>query len=495
MTSIEIISSSNPLPTAAEIALPYTDLEAYEGMRVTFLDTLTINEMFNLDRFNEITLVQGERPFQYSQMNTPDVAGYAASLQDIASRQITYDDGLSVQNAPIGNLDGFGPTYSTATDIRMGDTIDNLSGVLFYSFGAWRVTSAEDGENTFTKVNSRPAVPTIPGRYKIASVNVLNYFTTLDVSGGTTAIGMDPRGADDVEEFDRQTEKLVQAIVDMDADILGLVELENDFLPGSSGNALEFLVHEVNAELGADIYDWVNPGQQFVDGSDAISNGFMYKKNVFSIRSGTQPAILRDEDLEGLGLSFDNAVFNGPSSNRPPLTVDFQPKRGLCLMVSINHFKSKGSVNGAPGNADAGDGAGANNAIRVQAAEALTTWMETYPTGRFCPFRAIIGDLNSYASEDPITTIESLGYTNVEKYFSDDEAYSYVFDGQLGTLDYIMVSRLLLWRSRGAEVWHVNADEPDANDYNTDFGRDTSIFDGSVPFRFSDHDPLIMGFW
>lgn len=515
ITSIAVISSSNTIPSATEIRLPTAatvvaggdilpDLEAYEGMLVVFPQTLTINEMFNLDRFGEIKLVEGDRPFQFAQQNTPDAVGYQTSLEEIGARQITYEDGLMGQNNPIGDLDGFGPTYSTATDIRMGDTIDNLSGVLTYGSSQWRVQSTEDGENSFTKVNERPEPPEFGGLYsspyKLASINVLNYFTTLDIDEtSTTAIGMDPRGADNNDdfdgEFDRQSEKLVKAIVDMDADILGLVELENDFLPGSSGNALEYLVNAVNAELGTTVYEWVNPGQQFVDQSDAISNGFMYKKHTMSIRGGTHPAILRDEGLAPLGLNYDNLVFNGPSTNRAALAVDFQPRFGRCLMVSINHFKSKGSVNPAPGNADAGDGAGNNNAIRVQAAEAVTEWMDTNPTGRFCRFKALIGDLNSYSSEEPITLIESAGYTNVEEFYQGDDAYSFVFDGQIGTLDYIMVNERLLRRSSGAQVWHANADEPDANDYNTDFNRDPDIFDGSVPYRFSDHDPLIMGFW
>ncbi|MEO0829455.1 MAG: hypothetical protein AAFY03_03245, partial [Pseudomonadota bacterium] len=148
ITDITIVSSGNTLPTAAQISLPASgttlsgdgdvqpDLEAYEGMLVTFPQTLTINEMFQLDRFNEIKLVQGERPAQFTQDNAPDQTGFEAYLEDVGARQITYDDGLSEQNASINNLDGFGPNFSTATTPRMGDTIDDLSGVLSYQWAS-----------------------------------------------------------------------------------------------------------------------------------------------------------------------------------------------------------------------------------------------------------------------------------------------------------------------------------------------------------------------
>ena len=45
----------------------------------------------------------------------------------------------------------------------------------------------------------------------------------------------------------------------------------------------------------------------------------------------------------------------------------------------------------------------------------------------------------------------------------------------------------------GAGVWHINEDESDALDYNLDFGRPADFFDSSVPFRCSDHSPVLVG--
>ena len=51
----------------------------------------------------------------------------------------------------------------------------------------------------------------------MASFNVLNYFTTLG-----------SRGADTAEEFTRQRTKIIAALAALDADVVGLIEIENN---------------------------------------------------------------------------------------------------------------------------------------------------------------------------------------------------------------------------------------------------------------------------
>ncbi|WP_202679228.1 ExeM/NucH family extracellular endonuclease [Skermanella mucosa] len=499
------------------------DLEAYEGMLVTIPQTLAVTEQFNLDRFNEIELYAGEgdrlagrvdesaddRPYQFTQTNEPDPAGYAAHLQQVASRTITYDDGLNSQNQPIDLLDGFdpdddgaGPTasnpdepgYGTATAPRMGDTVTGLTGVLgFGPAGAYRVRSVEDGDNSFVPVNERPAEPDpVGGTLQVASFNVLNYFTTLDAGGNTTENGFEPRGANSPAEFERQTDKLVTAILGLDADVLGLVELENDFIEGSSGNAVEYLVGELNAAAGTTLYDWVRPGQDFV-GGDAIAVGMIYKPDEVRIAGDTGVAVLDDSDVgpELLAESTVGGIFNGENTSRAALAVTFEEAgTGEQFTAVANHFKSKGG-SGQGEDADRGDGAGSWNNQRELAAEALAGWLETNPTGTDDGDRMILGDLNAYFREDPIDVLKGAGYENLQERI--DDPYSYVFDGQIGSLDYILANETLGDQVTGITEWHINADEADALDYNLDFGRDPDYFDGSVAARVSDHDPLLAG--
>jgi len=123
----------------------------------------------------------------------------------------------------------------------------------------------------------------------------------------------------------------------------------------------------------------------------------------------------------------------------------------------------------------------------------LSAWLATDPTGSGDDDFLILGDLNSYAMEDPIQALVAAGYTDLLQDFIGPDAYGYVFDGQVGTLDYAMANAALYDQVAGVTEWQVNSDEPDAIDYNTDFGRDASIFDGTVPARNSDHDPVIVG--
>ncbi|WP_198669059.1 ExeM/NucH family extracellular endonuclease [Elioraea thermophila] len=482
------------------------DLERFEGMLVRFPQTLTISEQFNLDRFNEIRLYAGEepgeRPFSFTQVNDPSVAGFEAHLRAVGARTITYDDGINAQNLPVDLLDGFAP-YATVTAPRMGDTITGLTGVLDYQWAGaaasgstWRVRSVLDGSNEFTRgVNPRPDVPDVGGTLKVASFNVLNFFTTLNTPGASTAIGLAPRGANSTAEFDRQAQKLVTTLLTLDADIIGLNELENDFLAGSAGNALAFLVDLMNETLGENRYAWVDPGVRFL-GDDAIAVGFIFDTGAVRLAEGTRPAILTDAvvaslDASLLARSTIGRIFDGPDTSRAVLAVTFEEiASGETFTAAINHFKSK-SGTGTGADADRLDGQGNWVNQRLLAAEALNLWLATNPTGSTDPDKLILGDLNAYMREDPIRFLLDRGWIN--PLFDAPKAYSFVFDGQKGSLDHMLLSPSLFGQMTGIADWHINADEADALDYNLDFGRLPTYFDGMVPWRTSDHDPLLLG--
>jgi hypothetical protein len=140
-----------------------------------------------------------------------------------------------------------------------------------------------------------------------------------------------------------------------------------------------------------------------------------------------------------------------------------------------------------------GDGQGNCNVTRTQAAQAIATFLATNPTGVADGRYLVLGDLNSYAMEDPITALETAGYTNLPKHFG--ATYGYSFDGQWGTLDYALGSANIFPFVTGASEWHINADEPISLDYNTNFksaGQITSLYNADA-YRSSDHDPVVVG--
>ncbi len=160
--------------------------------------------------------------------------------------------------------------------------------------------------------------------------------------------------------------------------------------------------------------------------------------------------------------------------------------------MAVNHLKSKGSA--CDGDPDLGDGAGNCNLTSTAAAEALVDWLASDPTGSGDTDFLIIGDLNSYDKEDPIDAIVAGGYTDLLGGYQGEDAYSYVFDGQTGYLDYQLASASLLSEVTGATVWHINADEPSLIDYDMTYKQaaQDAIY-APDPYRSSDHDPVIVG--
>jgi predicted extracellular nuclease len=467
--NITIISSGNPLPTVTTInnlvAANSASLEPYEGMRVNLTETLTVSDYFNLGKFGEITLSVNGIPTQFTQTNAPSVTGYTDYQTEVANRQIILDDG-SQQTFPNPLIFGRNSQpLSTTNLLRGGDTVTDISGILDYRFGDYRIQN-NSGVN-FNPVNDRPATPPeVGGTLKVASFNLQNYFTTID-DGSNGALG-----ADSTTELIRQTDKLVAALASIDADIVGLMELENNGY--GVGSAISDLVDGLNAVLGAETYAFVNPGLSQL-GSDRITVGFIYKPS--------------QVDLFGAAATKNDGAF--ANFNRQPLAQTFAEKAtGEKFTVAVNHFKSKESGTGLPQDSDRGDGQGQSNFTRTQAAQDLNAWLSTDPTNSNDPDFLIIGDLNAYAQEDPITTFKNSGYTNLIESFHGSDAYSFNFGGQLGYLDHALANQSLTSQVTGVGEWHINADEPNIFDYNED---NLAALYQANPFRSSDHDPVVIG--
>ncbi len=499
--SIDLLASDVALPPAATVELPAAastrdeaTFENVEGMRTTISTTLAVSEYFNQARFGEIVLTADARPFQFTQTNQPSVAGYDAFLADLATRRIVLDDDSNSQNDATSGPDSNEPYYyptpglSTGNYFRGGDTIDDLTGVFEYSFGAWKLRPVAGADYSFDATNPRPQAPAeVGGRLEVASFNVLNYFTSIDDGAADCGPAADQecRGADSVAELDNQRAKIVDALARIDADVFGLIEIQND---GDDASAAD-LVAALNARVGAGTYDFIRTG--FI-GTDAIKQAFLY-----------QPAAVQPVGDFDLLTSADDPRFDD-QRNRPALIQTFEEvASGERLTVAINHLKSKGSGCGA-GDDSPQDGSGNCDLTRTDAAEALADHLATDPTGSGDPDTLIIGDLNSYASERPIAALLDAGYTDLRQRFEGSDAYGYLFDGQLGTLDYGLANQSLDGQVTGAGGWAINADENPLFDYNDtvfdsagepSFERKSTALPLFEPtaFRSSDHDPVVVG--
>ncbi len=476
LTGIAVCSTGTGGASRATVTLPTSaagELEKYEGMLVHFPQELFVTGNFTQGRFGEVDLSVGGRLFIPTAVASPGAPAAAQKDSNDRSR-ILLDDGSNVQNPlPL-------PPYLGADGtLRAGDRTSNLEGVLSFAFSAYRLHPTLPV--AFERLNARPTgAPDVGGTLKLASFNVLNYFTTLDGSGPICGPvgGLDCRGADSALELERQRAKILDALTALSADVFGLIELENN----PSEAALD-LVAGLNDAFGPGTYDFIDTG---TIGGDAIKVGLLYKPANVSPVGAT--ATLED-------------VFPFNVNTRPPLAQAFEENAtGRRFVVVVNHFKSKGSACDVVFNPDTGtdfidpdtgDGQGNCNLTRVEASNRLLEWLDTDPTGTGSDRILVLGDLNAYTKEDPIGVLESAGYTNLVESFVGPGAYSFVFAGESGYLDHALASPEILPFVSGVAEWHINADEPVALDYNTEFNQPLLFHPDR--FRSADHDPVIVG--
>ncbi len=508
--SVVITNAGNNLAqvTPATIDLPVTTAtidefyERIESMLVTYVDTLTVAEYFEQARYGLVELFEGGRPRQFTEANPPSAAGYAAQLDTLNRRRVQVDDDDNVENSvlnlPNGQQFVFHPQANGGLSVgtqgtdffRGGDLVSGLTGVLHWSFAggtspdAWRIRPTAATPATFTVANPRPAAPpAVGGAIRAASVNVLNYFTTLNV-----------RGADSTAELNRQRERTSIVLCALNADVAALMEIENH----ATNAAITDLLGAVNTRCGgANPYTFVNTGGAL--GTDEIRVLLIYRTGTLS------PVGAPLADLD-------------PVHNRPPTAQTFDvvdaanPAFGQRFTTIANHSRSKGCGGASGADLDQIDGQSCFAATRESQANRLLTWVNsTVVPAAGDPDVLLLGDFNAYAQETATTTITAGGYTDLETAFLGASAYSYLSEGQLGHLDYAFSSSSLTPQITGINAWHINADENPLFDYNDEIDDGAAeqafeekpdgsalvpprvVFQPASPYRASDHDPVIVG--
>lgn len=480
ISGLTTLSTGNAVtPTAVDLtSLAPGGLEAFEGMLVKLSGPITVQQNYFLGRYGQLTMAAGGRLLNPTNVLRPGPDAQALAAANLA-RAIILDDNSSAQNPAVVPYMGVDNTN------RAGDTVDSLTGVIDYGPATANLSGPSmyrlqpTVAPVFSRANPRPlTAPAVGGNVRIASANVLNFFTTF--SNGQTAAGgsgqgcslggtvsaANCRGADNLNEYQRQLAKTVAELSTLGADVVGLMEIQNN-----GEVAVTTLVNALNAKMGAGTYAVTPPPVQGT-GDDAIRVAMIYK-----------PAKL---SLVGASISDPS-----PVNNRPTFAQGFQAANGERFAVVVNHFKSK-SCSGAAGvDADQGDLQGCYNAHRIDQALQLQNFVNQVKTVAGTQDLVLLGDFNSYAQEDPIHTLTQNGQIVDLVGLFDPADYSYVFDGFAGRLDHGFGTASLAPKVAGATSWHINADEPLVIDYNTEFN--PAAYYTPTPFRSSDHDPMVLG--
>jgi uncharacterized protein len=421
-----------PEPKALEWPLGEEELSRLEGLLVAFPQALTVTGNYELARYGTLKLA-AERLFRPT--NAPGATQERAVLM--------LDDGsYRAFPSPIPYLDADGSR-------RVGSSVQGLTGMLTRAFDAYRLHPTL--EPHFEDENPRPGPLPEPGqRLRVATFNVENYFITLG-----------QRGAANAAELERQRAKLAAAMEGLEADILALVEVEND------PRALADLVEQLSERTGV---RYRAVGGDADRGSDAIKLALIYRPD-------------RVEAVSELHAD------NDPTHHRPPLAAFFRSvDGGPAFGVVTAHFKSK---TGCPPRGDIDRGQGCWNQRRVEQSQAMNGFLDRLAAAEGHERLLLIGDLNAYGAEDPIRTLTGAGLVDLlARELPPQRRYTYVFRGESGYLDHALASPELAAAVAKVRPWPINADEPPFLGYD---GPDSAApYFRPDPFRSSDHDPVVV---
>ena len=445
-----------PTDAVTVITAAPADWQAHDGQRIHIAAPLVVSGNHGLARDGEVVLAFDGRLYAPTEVAAPgaDAAALAAANRR-RSLVLAFRDAVAVAPA----------------DWRAGAIVQGVEGTLRIDEHGPRL---EVDTPPAVRPAPRPAPPARTGGLRIASLNLENLFNGDGAGGGFPT----ERGARTPGEYAAQQARLVAALAALEADIVAVLEVEND------GYGARSSIAQLVAALDPDGSHW-----RFVDagtgpGRDPIRVGLLYRSD--RVRTVGAPATL------------DAGPF--ASLSRAPLAQAFRAGDGPAFVVVANHFKSKGCRDASAGDADQGDGQSCWNPTRRASGALLREWLAGDPTGTGSALVAVLGDLNAYAMEAPVRDFIAAGWKDA---FAGSHhgagaaapAYTYVYDAQAGRLDHALLSPALAARLQAASAWHSNADEATnvaEKPGQSRSGADNGGQQAALPWRSSDHDPVVV---
>lgn len=522
-------------------------LERHEGMQVELSSAselfVTRNFSYDYDSRRNNMMLSHEAPlFKPTQLHAAESDAAVILAKENAANRIYLE---SDSKAPNGQIPYF-PTFAQDLDqngsseqhIRLGSRVEGLHGVVAYSYNEYRLiaTNEVDSSNFVTSGDdfdvARKAAPAIADSdLRVASFNVLNYFTSVADSGHDNPTGQN-RGATNLDEFLIQQAKIVSAMNKMDADIIGLMEVENNGF--GDGSAIQNLVDALNAEIDdvEDHYTYVeieeqDKYQEEYFGSDAIMVAILYRANAVTPKEAAKVIVTPEQHIAENTITRKEGTESNPAYDkyqRHSLLQTFTVKEtGEDLSVVVNHFKSKGSecieewIAGVE-DSEPADLQGNCNNFRVSAAKVVGEALKDIDGDVL-----VMGDLNAYGKEDPLLTLtdyskekygrdiytaayttigggelqvektkieKGYGLHNLNTLLHGADTFSYTYSGELGNLDHALASSSLAQKVVAIEDWHINSLESNLFEYSSKYTGDMPKYKDA--FSASDHDPVII---
>jgi predicted extracellular nuclease len=489
--SMMAVQGRSELPEPAALELPMKSgvaFEAQEGMRVRFPQVLAVTSCSsitggtdNYARYGELVLVAGGplvAPTEFMDPNDVPASGTTAAGRGNAAAVHEYERQMvrrviTLDDASTAQFPDPTPFLNSRGTRRCGDTVTGLTGVMAFANGSYKVLPTEPVP--FVDANPRPdEPPAVPGRLRVAGMNVHNYFTTF---GGTS-----DRGASGPEEFQRQKDKVVAALAGLDAHVLGLMEVQN------REETVQDLLSALNAAVDERYAVVPDPPGGYPAGgaaADHIRCLLLFRPSRLGLVSGCRM------DMDAAWHSTGTT----PLPLRFPLAQTFEElESGEKFTLCVNHWKSKSSSGATGADQDQNDGQSAYNDLRRRQAARLNAWLRELAAESGEPDQMILGDLNSYGEEDPLDVLRAGGWQDQGQRFHGMNDYSYLINGRRGRLDHLFATISMAAQITGQVHWHINADEPEFYDYRLSNKRPAQkLLNVGTAFRSSDHDPVLAG--
>ena len=418
----------------------FKNASQYDGKLVELNQTLYVTNTGNWNKYGEITL-SSKRLMSPTEVALPGSAEYRNIVAENEFDQLILSDGSSKQYPNPRPWTGDGDY------IRTGAYTNKVVGRFTIEEYGYTITPTEV---PVFEGNERPMEVVGLGDYdvKVCGFNLQIYIAT-EWDG--------EYGPASKAESDKQHAKIVKALAAIDADVFGLVEVQQGQV------ALEKLSNALNEIDPSAQYTYINDGTQVY--GTYTKAGYLYKASkVKPIRQlqSNDTGVKHRKKAQGFEVLATGARF----------------------IYMINHFKAK-SGKGSGDNADKGDGQSTYNGDRVREATAVATFAKSCANYFGDNDVLVMGDLNAYSMEDPIRIFTDAGYTNLIKKY-DANGYSYSYHGTVGCLDHALANEAIEAQVTGCEVFHINTDE------STVFAYDGYSYENNM-YRSSDHDPVVVG--
>ena len=455
--TLQILSSGNPLPAP----VPLGDLpDAFRAEGVDFWEPL---ESMRVEVKNGRVVAPTNRFGEFGMVTQTDAklgSGYFPKtkhllLNNLGDNVVDYNpERIQVDDAA-----------ADTPDVRPGDQIKQLVGVVDYTFSMYKLQIDTIGE---TEIGAIPDIPVSKRTAQnqnltVTTFNVENLFD-LDNNPAKDDEGSTP----DPAELEIKLAKLALAIELELAlpEIIVVQEIENQQIA-------QTLADRVNTSAGT---AYVATSFETSD-ARGIEPGFLWDANRVELLNAYQ---MSGPDVE--------AAF-GPSSASPgrePIVGQFNVQGAQSLWIVGNHFKSKSGD-------DPPYGVSFNRITETQRklqAQVVRDFVDTLLDANPEAWVVVAGDLNDFqfgepdeGADHPLAILEGgaggVALTNLVNLEQEAETYTFIFDSNSQVLDHMLVSPALLDLVVGQDILHFNAGYPAS-----------LSSDVTTTLHASDHDPL-----